>query len=132
MANWYHSMVIFSLLQRPAIQLEWNRLLKSTCEQQLTLAWNRHSTGRVEGYPETSHAPQLQDLLEYFTSDQDAASIASLAFDKLVPPPVPAKDNSTTSQNGLNEDLWALMNNTVIADTILPTDDGFLGEWRVV
>lgn len=132
MANWYHSMVIFSLLQRPAIQLEWNRLLKSTCEQQLTLAWNRHSTGRVEGYPETSHAPQLQDLLEYFTSDQDAASIASLAFDKLVPPPVPAKDNSTTSQNDLNEDLWALMNNTVIADTILPTDDGFLGEWRVV
>jgi len=131
-ANWYHSMVIFSLLQRPAIQLEWNRLLKSTCEQQLTLAWNRHSTGRVEGYPETGDAPQLQDLLEYYTPDQDAALIAGLAFDKLVPPPVPAKDSPMTPPNALNNDIWELMSNTVVADTILPTDAEYLGKWRVV
>ncbi|RMZ66226.1 Zinc finger C2H2 [Pyrenophora seminiperda CCB06] len=83
-SKWYHSMVILSLLQRPDLCYEWIGLLRSAQPRITSCSWNQHSTGRVEGYPESNPTPQLQDYLEYFCPDQDAAALAQLAFDKMV------------------------------------------------
>ncbi|KAJ4294564.1 hypothetical protein N0V90_008255 [Kalmusia sp. IMI 367209] len=100
MADWRHSRVIWSLLQRPEILQEWCRLLESKQRTQNPFSWKASTTGRVEGYPETNTQPQLQDMLEFYTPDQDAAAIARLAFETglrekelpSIPPPVPEKD----------------------------------------
>ncbi|KAF2846291.1 hypothetical protein T440DRAFT_471942 [Plenodomus tracheiphilus IPT5] len=139
-SDWYHSMVIYSLLQRPVIQVKWNKLLESRQERNPKFAWNEHSTGRVEGYPESNAIPQLQDQLEYYTPDQDAASLALLAFDKLAsaklrstPPPVPPKDRRMTSLDDLTHtlDAWAQMIDTMCPDTNLPTGINFLEDFHV-
>ncbi|KAJ4357892.1 uncharacterized protein N0V89_002469 [Didymosphaeria variabile] len=100
MADWKHSRVIWSLLQRPEILQEWCRLLETKHRTKNPFAWKASTTGRSEGYPDTNTQPHLQDLLEFYTSSEDAAAIARLAFEtglrekKLpsIPPPVPEKD----------------------------------------
>lgn len=100
MADWRHSRVIWSLLHRPEILKEWCRLLESKQRTQNPFAWKQSITGRSEGYPDTNTAPQLQDLLEFYTFPQNAAAIARLAFETglrtkkspSAPPPVPEKD----------------------------------------
>lgn len=142
-ANWYHSKVIYSLLQRPAIYHEWMRLLR-TRPGLTNCAWNQHSTGRVEGYPESNPTPQLQDYLEFYTPDQDAAALAQLAYNKMAkpytpsrtsaPPPVPPKNYSNTSlQDWTAEmDSWAQITKSVIEDDILPTGISCLDRWYAV
>ncbi|KAH9876282.1 hypothetical protein J1614_004161 [Plenodomus biglobosus] len=134
-SNWYHSKVIYSLLQRPAIQKEWHKLLENRQERELTIGWNQGSTGRTEGYPESNPTPQLQDLLEYYTPDQDAAALALLAFDKLKlpPPPVPRKDHRKTSLDDLTHtlDSWAQMMDGIISDPVLATGVDFLDDLHV-
>ncbi|KAF1839167.1 hypothetical protein BDW02DRAFT_635851 [Decorospora gaudefroyi] len=132
-AQWYHSKVIYSLLHRPAIYAEWMQLHRS---RPITdFAWNQHSTGRVEGYPESNHIPQLQDYLEFFTNDQDAAALARMAYDKLksfsTPPPVPPKDNHTTSMRGAVRatSQWAQLSNSILPDNIYPTGVCHLEGW---
>lgn len=135
LSNWYHSKVIYSLLQRPAIQKEWNKLLENRHERDLTIGWNQRSTGRTEGYPESNPTPQLQDLLEYYSPGEDAASLALLAFDKLKlpPPPVPRKDHRKTSLEHLTNTLesWAQMMDGIIPDSKMATDVDFLEDLRV-
>jgi hypothetical protein len=139
-SNWYHSKVLCSLLQRPAIYYEWMQLFRMR-PGLTTCAWNQHSTGRVEGYPESDPTPQLQDYLEYFTADQDAATLAQLAYSKMVkhhapsqttvPPPVPPKDYLDTSlQEWTSEmNLWAQLTDSVVEDNILPTGVSRLEGW---
>jgi hypothetical protein len=138
--QWYHSKVIYSLLHRPAIHSEWIRLLPrrphiSSC------SWNQHSTGRVEGYPESNPIPQLQDYLEYFIPEQNAAALARLAYDKMVKHPVPQqihkplpvlpKENRTTSLQDLTREreTWNQLINSVIEDDISPTGVEYLENW---
>lgn len=100
MADWKHSQVIWSLLQRPEILREWCQLLESKQRTQNPFSWKQSITGRSEGYPDTNQPPQLQDLLEFHTFPQNAATIARLAFEAglrtkespSTPPPVPEKD----------------------------------------
>jgi hypothetical protein len=102
MATWNHSQVIFSLLQRPELIVAWCLLLEDKQRTKAPFSWKQQTTGRVDGYPEAKIQPQLQDLLEYYTPNQDAVALAHLAFDKgrlekaLPPPParpaVPEKD----------------------------------------
>ncbi|KAF2002608.1 hypothetical protein P154DRAFT_573809 [Amniculicola lignicola CBS 123094] len=80
--DWKHSQVILSLLQQPLIRDEWMRLIRSKQEAKPRFGWSKHTTGRAEGYPYNDCAPQLQDLLEYFTPDQDAQSIVELAYNR--------------------------------------------------
>lgn len=98
--GWKHSRVIWSLLQRPEILREWCQLLERKHRTQNPFSWKQSATGRSEGFPNTNTPPQLQDLLEFYTSYQDAAAIARLAFETGLrlrelpdaPPPVPEKD----------------------------------------
>ncbi|KAI1549102.1 hypothetical protein PtrSN001C_001875 [Pyrenophora tritici-repentis] len=126
-SRWYHSKVILSLLQRPEVYYEWTSLLRSAQPRITTCSWNQHSTGRVEGYPESNPTPQLQDYLEYFSPDQDAASLAQLAFDKMVkitaPPPVPPKDYRNTSLRDLTRETesWTQFINSVVENDVFPT-----------
>lgn len=104
----------------------------------LHLGWNRHSTGRVEGFPESNPNPHLQDELEYYTPGQDAARIAWLAYKKAVKkreapkspgaPPVPPKDyggheasrlQGVANSGNLQTD-WNMIASTIIDDTVLP------------
>lgn len=101
MDNWMPTKVIYSLLHRPEINSEWQLLLARKQRMNPSFGWNPETTGRVEGYPEANPQPQLQDLLEYYTPQQNtAAAIAQLAFDtglvkkellivKELPPPPP-------------------------------------------
>jgi len=82
MATWNHSQVIFSLLQRPELILAWCLLLENKQRTKSPFSWNQQTTGRVDGYPEAKCQPQLQDLLEYYTPNQDVSALARLAFDK--------------------------------------------------
>ncbi|KAF2872653.1 hypothetical protein BDV95DRAFT_392662 [Massariosphaeria phaeospora] len=83
-ANWQHSRVILSLLQRDGVREHWDRLCKST--QIIEHGWSRHVTGRAEGYLDSGCAPHLQDKLEFFTPGQDGAALAFEAFTKDIGP----------------------------------------------
>jgi hypothetical protein len=139
-AHWYHSKVIYSLLQRPTIYLHWTRVLRSR-PHITTCSWNQHSTGRVESYPESNPVPQLQDYLEYFTPEQNAAALAQLALDKMVktsapqrvhkPLPVLPRDSRTTSLQELTKETesWTQLLNSVIEDDVFPTGVEYLESW---
>ncbi len=131
MSDWLHSRVIYSLLQRPVIHREWLKILQSQPHVNPYFAWNQHSTGRVDGYPENGADPQLQDLLEYFGSNDDAAALAQLAFRKVVhpscPPPVPRKDykdhhNATLQELMDDTESWNKFMSTIPEDDLLPTN----------
>jgi hypothetical protein len=138
--QWYHSKVIYSLLQRPAIQFEWARLLQRR-PHITSCSWNQHSTGRVEGYPESNPIPQLQDYLEYFTPDQNAEALARLTYDKMVkhspptqthkPLPVLPKNNRTTSLHDMTRETeaWTQLINSVVEDDVSPTGVAYLENW---
>lgn len=140
-SNWKHSQVIYSLLQRPALQIEWIRLLSSKPEHMIQFAWNEHSTGRVEGYPESHPNPKLQDMLEYYTPNQNAALLVRLAYDKMVKqtalpkisaaPPVPQKDPQISFMEELTRETesWTQFMNTIVADDTFPTDVCDVTSW---
>ena len=140
MREWKHTNVIYSLLQRPGIYHEWMRLVRSL--PSLTeFGWNRTSTGRVEGYPESNLTPQLQDYLEYFTADQDAAAVARLAYAKMKKataptrgderPPVPPKDCPAAEVRSWDGEMysWGQLTESVVEDDVLPTGISRLGGW---
>lgn len=140
-SDWYHSNVIHSLLQRPEICYEWRSLIQGINLRSVGCSWNQHSTGRVEGYPDSNPIPQLQDYLEYFTPNQDAAALAQLAYKKMmqhpepsqpiVAPSVPARERRQQSLQDLtrNAEAWTQFINTVVADDILPHGVSHLDDW---
>ncbi|KAL5120156.1 hypothetical protein ACEQ8H_001982 [Pleosporales sp. CAS-2024a] len=133
MSEWRHSCVIYSLLHRPAVLTEWNAILEKRMRPVKSLAWNSHSTGREEGYPDSGRCPRLQDWLEFFTPDQNAAALAQKAFDLAIDcepldiaPPVPPKDyhlNHTTSLRDLTNDTesWTQFVKSIVNDDHFPT-----------
>ncbi|KAH3917356.1 hypothetical protein HBH56_055870 [Parastagonospora nodorum] len=134
MADWHHSVVIYSLLQRPKVVDEWNALLQSMNRPFTGFAWDVHSTGRVEGYPDSSRFPRLQDALEYFTPNKDAAALVRKAYDLAVksiardgPPPVPPKDHPNDSElslQSLTNDTESMTQflKSIVNDDLLPTN----------
>jgi hypothetical protein len=84
MADWNHSVVIYSLLQRPEILGQWNDILQNRSKGKpfIGFGWDLDTTRRVDGFPDSNSTPQLQDELEYFTPDEDAAALAQDAFDR--------------------------------------------------
>ena len=128
MRSWHQTNVILSLLQRPIIKTEWVNILQSQPQLRDGFGWNQSSTGRVEGYPESGKAPHLQDLLEYFTSGDDPAALAQLAFSKIAfpeqPPQAPHKDTMdhqpATHQSTLYEQVsWDRFATTIPEDPVL-------------
>ncbi|KAF2662159.1 hypothetical protein K491DRAFT_281778 [Lophiostoma macrostomum CBS 122681] len=81
MDHWTQTQVILSLLEQPLIWTAWNHILASQEERDPSFSWSPDFTGRAEGYPDIDCVPQLQDLLEFFTPDQDAATLAGLAYE---------------------------------------------------
>jgi hypothetical protein len=134
MVDWSHSVVIYSLLQRPIVVDEWNALLQSINRSFKGFAWDVHSTGRVEGYPDTSRFPRLQDALEYFSPSQDAAALVRKAYDLAVksiardrPPPVPPKDDPNDSElslQSLTNDTESMTQflKSIVNDDLLPAN----------
>lgn len=147
--DWHHSDVIDSLLRRPALYVEWIKILQN--KRRLPTGWNEHSTGRVEGYPESNPTEQLQDLLEYYTPDQDATVLAQLAYNKAVktntlpemteqllePPPVPPKDyrtdriyeTPTFPHLTIDTESWTPLTYSILEDVMLPTEVCHLEGW---
>jgi hypothetical protein len=129
MKDWHQTDVILSLLQRPAIKAEWVRILQSQPQLRDDFGWNKHSTGRVEGYPENGKMPHLQDQLEYFKTGDDAAALAQVAFSKIAfpsrPPQAPRKDSEahhTAAQKPMMEEQvsWDPFTTTIPEDPTLP------------
>ncbi|KAF2732425.1 hypothetical protein EJ04DRAFT_496941 [Polyplosphaeria fusca] len=81
-SEWHHSRVIWSLLQQPRIHQAWVQLLEQKQVAIPSFSWNRHTTGRAEGFSDAACQPQLQDLLEFYTNEMDPTPIVQLAFDK--------------------------------------------------
>jgi hypothetical protein len=136
MADWNHSSVIYSLLQRPAVLRKWNAVLESKKRAFIGFGWDPQSTARVEGYPDSNQTLQLQDALEFFTPDQDSAALAHKAFALAVKkvarqapeiaPPVPPKDyrvnHKASLQDIMNEtESWTQFVKSIINDDQLPT-----------
>jgi hypothetical protein len=144
MADWNHSAVIYSLLQRPVVLKEWNAILESKKRAFIGFGWDSQSTGRVEGYPDSTKTLQLQDALEYFTPGQDAAALAQNAYDLAVkkisrePPPVPPKDcpiphKATVHDMMRDTESLTQFARSIINDDQLPTgvtylEDGLLDD----
>jgi hypothetical protein len=136
--DWNHSIVIYSLLQRPAMLKEWDTILERKKRAYIGFGWDARSTARVEGYPDSTQKLQLQDALEYFTLDQDAAMLARKAYDSAVAkvdrqlsdvaPPVPPKpkDYRVKRKASLNDIMKETESMTqfvqsIINDDFLPT-----------
>lgn len=137
--DWHHSCVIHSLLQRPEVFYEWRKLLESKDPRITNFGWNLHSTGRVEGYPETNPHMQLQDALEYFPHSHSPENLAQLAYEKAVkrapqldqsalplppPPPVPPKDDHASLNADLTREIenWARFADSILTDEFIPLD----------
>ncbi|EOA92281.1 hypothetical protein ACJQWK_03828 [Exserohilum turcicum] len=138
-SHWIHSNVIQSLLQRPQIYYEWRRVVQGMQLHTVLCLWSQHSTGRVEGYPESNPVAQLQDYLEYFTPDQDAAALAQLAYRKMIrhsapsaePPPVPLKDRRAKALQDCTKhtELWSQFMDSVLEDEVLPRGVCHTEDW---
>ncbi|KAH6639789.1 hypothetical protein C7974DRAFT_138892 [Boeremia exigua] len=129
MMDWRQSNVIYSLLQRPAIQSEWRKILHLQPQLRGEFGWNQHNTGRVEGYPENRAEPHLQDLLEYYRWGDNAAALAQLAFQKIAfpssPPQAPRKDykdhHNATLQSLMDDQVsWDRFMSTIPEDDVSP------------
>ncbi|KAF2035999.1 hypothetical protein EK21DRAFT_44093, partial [Setomelanomma holmii] len=83
-ADWNHSAVIYSLLQRPAVRAEWDAVLRESGQKFLAIDWDPQTTGRTEGYPDIDSTPKLQDMLEFLVPSGDAKTLAQMAFDQAV------------------------------------------------
>jgi hypothetical protein len=70
-----------SLLQQPHLREQWAQLIVSKQEPNPCFGWSSRWAGRAEGYPDTDRSPQLQDLLEFFTPDQNASALVALAYE---------------------------------------------------
>jgi hypothetical protein len=136
MTDWNHSSVIYSLLQRPAVLIKWNAVLESKRRAFIGFGWDPESTARVEGYPDSNQTLQLQDALEFFTPDQDAAALARKAFvlavtkvarqSSEIAPPVPPKDYRVNHKASLQDimketESWTQFVKSIINDDQLPT-----------
>jgi hypothetical protein len=125
MADWNHSAVIYSLLQRPVVRKEWDALLAAKTRVYVGFGWDPKSTGRVEGYPDSTATMQIQDELEYLAPGQDVAALVRkvylLAVKKVErgPPPVPEKDYLVPQRTMLRETEASTQE--VIVDNLLPT-----------
>ncbi|KAF2745695.1 hypothetical protein M011DRAFT_426817 [Sporormia fimetaria CBS 119925] len=96
-ADWNQTQVILSLLQQSGIKQEWHRLLESKRERNPSFGWSQRWAGRAEGYPDSDCAPQLQDLLEFFTTGQNATALVALAYEmghQLPKPSPPSRGHS--------------------------------------
>lgn len=129
MKDWRQSVVIQSLLQRPAIRAEWCKILRSQPQLKADFGWNLHNTGRVEGYPENGATPHLQDCLEYHRPGDNAAALAQLAFEKIAfpsrPPQAPRKDykdhHTVTLQSLMDQpESWNQLMSTIPGDDLPP------------
>ncbi|KAJ8114693.1 hypothetical protein OPT61_g3479 [Boeremia exigua] len=116
---------------RPAIQVEWFKILHSQPQLRAEFGWNQRNTGRVEGYPENNATPHLQDLLEHYRENDDAVALARLAFHKIAfpsnPPQAPRKDykdhHTATLQSLMDDQVsWNQLMSTIPEDDISPTD----------
>lgn len=145
MDDWKHSVVILSLIHRPAIFCEWDKILRSERRLFISFWWDSASTARVEGYPDSNKSPQLQDTLEYFSPGEDAAATARWAYEQAtkkiargrlqspVAPPVPPKDHRVNPKASLQEitkeaESMTQFIQSIIADDILPTGVTFLDD----
>ncbi|KAF2466950.1 uncharacterized protein BDR25DRAFT_292645 [Lindgomyces ingoldianus] len=99
MTNWKHTLVILSLLKQPHVCQEQIRLYESKGVQNPYFGWNEHTTGRAEGYPDGLCAPQLQDLLEFFSPGQNARYIVELAWAKGYRPNPPISNDTPEPSN---------------------------------
>jgi hypothetical protein len=117
---------------------EWDTILERKKRAYIGFGWDARSTARVEGYPDSTQKLQLQDALEYFTPDQDAAMLARKAYDSAVAkvdrqlsdvaPPVPPKpkDYRVKRKASLNDIMKETESMTqfvqsIINDDFLPT-----------
>lgn len=134
MKDWNHSVVIYSLLQRPAILTEWSLLLQNKKRKFIGFGWDSQATGRVEGYPDSNKKLQLQDALEFFHVGDDASALALKAYDLAVKkiarerptPPDHRKDYRINHKASLQDimketESWTQFINSVIDDERSPT-----------
>jgi hypothetical protein len=143
MRDWKHSVVILSLIHRPAIFCEWEKILRSERRVFVSFWWDSACTSRVEGYPDSNKTLQLQDALEYFSPGQNATAVARWAYEQATKkiargrlqspeaPPVPPKDHRINRKASLQEitketESMTQFIQSIIADDILPTGVTFL------
>lgn len=79
--KWSQTQVIMSLLHQPHLREHWAQLIVGKEEPNPCFGWSSRWAGRAEGYPDTDRSPQLQDLLEFFTPDQNASALVALAYE---------------------------------------------------
>jgi hypothetical protein len=129
MHDWNHSVVIVSLLQRPAMRREWAALLASKKRAHLDFSWDPHATRRVEGYPDSTATAHIQDELEYLAPGHDAAALARRVYGLAVKkadhglPPMPPKFSPVKPQTVRSGAMphTPHVAKEVLPDALLPT-----------
>jgi hypothetical protein len=84
--EWMHSRVVYGLLHQPLIHEAWEALVSSKQPsyggRRPRFSWHPSRTGRAQGFLEKENPGQLQDLLEFFSSDEgDAQWVVNVAYD---------------------------------------------------
>ena len=100
--HWHHTHVILALLGRPGVNEAWHSLMEKKAIVNPWFRFHRRTTARAEGFPYSGRAPQLQDLLEFFTPEQDAQKLVEQAWEEgykepppVISPPVPTPPVAT-------------------------------------
>ncbi|KYK58829.1 zinc finger domain-containing protein [Drechmeria coniospora] len=84
--DWMHSRVVYGLLHQPLIHEAWDALVGGKqgeySGRRPQFSWHPSKTGRAQGFLEKENNGQLQDLLEFFSGNEEEARwIAGSAYD---------------------------------------------------
>lgn len=84
--DWMHSRVIYGLLHQPLVREAWNAVVEAKqtdySGRRPQFSWHPSKTGRAQGFLENENPGQLQDLLEFFSGDENEANmVVGIAYE---------------------------------------------------
>jgi hypothetical protein len=81
-----HSRVVYGLLHQPLVREAWDTIVEAKRPEysgrRPQFSWHPSKTGRAQGFLEKESPGQLQDLLEFFSGDEnDANWVVNIAYE---------------------------------------------------
>ncbi|KAI9904482.1 hypothetical protein N3K66_001011 [Trichothecium roseum] len=133
-AAWMHSRVVYGLMHQPLIHEAWTNLLNTKqvehAGRRPRFSWHPSRTGRAQGFLEQENTGQLQDMLEFFSgNEQEAQWIVNAAYDMADivfdsdRPSIPDSASSVSIQSSPSRDMGVSFNQMTAQSAMMTTSD---------
>lgn len=133
-AAWMHSRVVYGLMHQPLIHEAWTNLLNTKqvehAGRRPRFSWHPSRTGRAQGFLEQENTGQLQDMLEFFSgNEQEAQWIVKAAYDMADivfdsdRPSIPDSASSVSIQSSPSRDMGVSFNQMTAQSAMMTASD---------